>query len=127
MARNSILPLLLILSLLALPGCGAVIVGGAAAAGTYAYVNGKSVGTFHSDVPSGISATKAAFKDMSIPVLKEKRDGGDGEIQGKVTNERVTVYLEQVGENLLSVSVRVGLWGNEKSSRRILHEIGRRL
>lgn len=119
---------LLAATLLLSAGCGAMIVGGGAAAvGTYAYVNGQSIGTYDADIATAFAASKTACNQLGIPVIKEKMTRSDGEIQGKLSGELVTISLKTVGAGLTEISVRVGLWGNKASSRRIHSAINQHL
>ena len=108
-------------------GCGAIIVGGAAAAGTYAYMNGQAKGTYSTGINAAFDASLAACKELGIPVVKQSLSGADADIEGKLSGDTVTISLELVGDNLTEIVVRVGLWGNESASRRIHNAIGRRL
>lgn len=128
MVRPALLhPLVLACLLIATTGCGAVMVGGAAAVGTYAYIKGESVTTFKADVKTGFDASRQALEAMSIPILREKRDAVSGHVIGRLADHQVTITLTQVEPDLVSVGVRVGVWGDENASRRILRAIGQRL
>jgi len=108
-------------------GCGAVLVGGAAAVGTYAYMNGQAKGTYNSSIKNAFSASLATCKELSIPVTKETMDGASSEITGKYYGDTVTISLDLVGDNLTEITVRVGYFGNESASRRIHNAISQKL
>lgn len=119
---------LLLTTLLACAGCGAVILGGGAAAvGTYAYVNGQATGTFDASIAQAFDASIAACGELGVPVVRKVKDGSSGEIRGKLSGDSVTITLKLVGDGLTEISARVGMWGNESASRRILSAISQRL
>lgn len=126
---NSITAALLVTALLSgMAGCGAVLVGGGAAAiGTYAYVNGQAQGTYSTDVATAYTAAQTACKELGIPITRESKSATSAEIQGKLSGDRVTISLKLVGDSITEISVRVGLWGNEDASRRIHNLISQRL
>lgn len=120
--------LLLVCALLTgLAGCGAVIAGGAAATGTYAYMTGKAQGTYDASLDKSHAASLVVCKEMGIPVLMERKGDTTSEIKGKLSDDSVTIDLKLVGKNLTEITVRVGLMGNENASRRILGAISQRL
>ncbi|MDC0336466.1 DUF3568 domain-containing protein [Pseudodesulfovibrio sp.] len=125
--QKVIATLFVCVTLAGLSGCGAVIVGGAAAAGTYAYVNGDASGTYFATIDDAFKASLATCKELGIPVVKQTKDGSSGEILGKYAGDSVTISLDLVGDSITEITVRVGLWGNEHASRRIHNNISQRL
>lgn len=121
--RNTFALSIICLFLLVTTGCGAIIVGGGAALGTYAYVNGEATGTYDATLDKAFAASKAACDEFGIPIIKEEKDNSSAKIQGKLNDDTVTISLELVGEGITEISVRVGLWGNETTSRRIHNAI----
>ncbi|QJB55969.1 DUF3568 domain-containing protein [Pseudodesulfovibrio sp. zrk46] len=118
---------LLSVFLMSVAGCGAVIVGGGAALGTYAYVNGDAVGSYDSSLDNAYAASKAACSELGIPIVKERKDNSEARIQGKMGGDTVTIALELVGMDITEISVRVGLFGQEDAARRIHNAITSRL
>ena len=108
-------------------GCGAVLMGGGAALGTYAYVNGDATGTYDATLNKAFEATKDACGELGIPITKEEMDKSSARILGKFNGDTVTISLDLVGMDITEITVRVGLWGNEASSRRIHNGITMRL
>jgi len=125
--RNAFIVSIVCLMLLATAGCGAILVGGGAALGTFAYVNGEATGTYDTSLDKAFAASKAVCAELGIPVLKEEKDNSSAKIQGKLNGDTVIISLELVGEDITEISVRVGLWGNESASRRIHNAITFRL
>jgi hypothetical protein len=119
--------LLLCAMLLCSAGCGALIIGGAAAAGTYVYLDGQAKGTYDATLQRSLDAGLAACKSLGIPVTSQSMDGASAKIVGKLSGDTVYITMHLVGDNLTEISVRVGLFGNESASRRIHAAIADRL
>ncbi|WP_157871354.1 DUF3568 domain-containing protein [Pseudodesulfovibrio piezophilus] len=100
-------------------GCGAVIAGSAAALGTYVYIDGQTQGNYETDLPTAFAASLNACADLSIPVTRETRETTSGTIEGVLSGDRVHISLDLKAENVIRITVRVGLVGNENASRRI--------
>ncbi|MUM77558.1 DUF3568 family protein [Pseudodesulfovibrio sp. F-1] len=118
---------LLLVTLLGSAGCGAILLGGAAAAGTYVYFDGQAKNTYNASFQKAYDASLAACRELTIPVTSETRDGTSGKITGKLSGDTVIISLKLVGDNLTEITVRVGLIGNESASRRIHATISRHL
>jgi len=108
-------------------GCGAVIVGGAAAAGTYFYLDGQSKGTYSVSLNKAYEASLAACKELEIPVTEQNKKLSSATIKGKLSGDTVTISLKLVGDNITEITVRVGLMGNESASHRIHKTISKHL
>jgi len=127
---------LLLVSLTA-QGCLAVIAGGAAGlAGAAAYEYWK--GTVRETVPAEThavwQAAHAALQDLQLPVIYSGSEGDALVIESRSpTDEPIKITLEggksQVpqGPAKTEVNIRVGTWGDEYLSRRILEQIYVRL
>lgn len=120
---------LLILGILlsATAGCALVVGGGAAAAGTYIYMEGKTLGTYETDVANAFQASKAACEELGIPIVEERQAQTEAKVEGKYNGETVYISMEQVTDTQTEISVRVGLIGNESSARRIHNAIQKNL
>lgn len=119
--------MLLAAMLLCSAGCGAIIVGGAAAAGTYVYLDGQAKNTYSASLQRSYDASLAACRELSIPVTSESRGGSSATIKGKLSGDTVVIAMELVGDDRTEITVRVGLFGNESASRRIHATISRHL
>ena len=70
------------------------------------------------------NATLSAMQDMRVHIVATAKDATKGVIQGKEadgTNVRTTV--EPSDPQITSVTIRVGIMGDEKKSRAIEHRI----
>jgi len=119
-------PILAVL-LIVCSGCGAVIVGGLSAAGTYVYLDGQSEATYDASLSRAYKASLRACKDLGIPVTTQTMDGASAKVEGKLSGDTVILSLKLVGDGLTQITVRVGLLGNENQSRRIHNAIKKHL
>jgi Protein of unknown function (DUF3568) len=129
------------LLLLANTGClGAIILGaGAAAAGGawagYSYQNGKLFRDYPGDFAQAHAAVLTAMGEMGLVLLShEQGDAGKETISTRTTdNAPVKIYLTTGVSPVPSdgavtrIAVRVGVFGNDDVSRRILDQIGKHL
>ena len=107
-------------------GCGAILLGGAAAAGTYVYMDGQAEREYSAPLKAVFNASLSACKALGIPVTSSSLTNADGSIKGDYGSDPIWITMEQNG-NLVKVKVRVGLLGNENNSRRIHNAIAQRL
>jgi outer membrane lipopolysaccharide assembly protein LptE/RlpB len=108
-------------------GCGAVLVGGAAAGATYAYVDGQAKATYGASLNTAYSAALTALHDLSIPVVEERKTANDASIKARLSGDTVFISLDSINESSTEITVRVGLMGNKSSSARIHNAIRERL
>ena len=108
-------------------GCAAIVVGGAVAAagvGTYAYVNGEMKGTEAVSMDQAWSASQAAMKDLEFPILNKAKDALEAELTARTaTDKRVVIKLKRVTDTATEIRIRVGTWGDEAMSQKILDKI----
>lgn len=118
-------------------GCLAVIAGGAAGlagAAAYEYWKGTVQDTLPANTDTVWQATHAALHDLHLPVIYSGAEGDTLVVESRsATDEPIKITLEpskpQVPQGLpkTGVSIRVGTWGDEYLSRRILEQIYVRL
>lgn len=128
----------LALGLLALAngGCLAVAAGAAGTAAVgYAYCKGKVSQTYSSSFDNTWSATRAALGDFGMAIASEERTpGGTGTLHTK-TSDGTSVKIDLEVEpspipaetTVTKVSVRVGVFGDDPLSERLLQQIGAHL
>jgi len=107
-------------------GCAVLLVGGAAAAGagTVAYIRGDLNATLDGTLERTIAATKAGLRDAQMPVTAEENDGITAKFTARARGDKkVTIHVKKVTGTTTSVSIRVGVWGDEAVSREILEKI----
>lgn len=121
-------PILIILVLLPqLSGCGALILGGAAA-GTVGYVSGDLEAAVEAPFRQVVKAADQAIEDHTITVLsKDVTSYAVAYVLKTPQNDKVDMRIIYATRNLTNVTIRVGVFGDEPLSRRILKEIEARL
>ncbi len=128
----------LVIGLVALTnaGCVPLLVGGAAAAGVagYSYYAGKLQGDFPASVAQTEVAARTAVQDLGCTVFR----ADSGVIEGRTPEgDRLTVYVDPSPDELVSrngmpltltrVTVRIGMFGDDVFSEKILDRVNFRL
>jgi hypothetical protein len=121
---------------LAQAGCLLAIAGVAAggAATGYLYYKGRIYRDYPAHLPDVRNAVHASLLDLHFPILTEESKDGKAFLVTKTTNDKkVKIYLDCLAspipaEGLVSrVSIRVGAFGDEGISARVLDQIAWRL
>ena len=121
-----------LLILLALPitaGCAAAVVAGGAAvgAGSAAFLSGQLES--EEGVSFGVAwkATQKAAEDLGYTITSKENGDFWGELIARDSNgKKLTVKLRSPKEGRTTIKIRVGFFGDEASSRRVLDEIRKR-
>ena len=100
-------------------GCAAVVVGGAAAVGTYTYKAGELIKTYNGNLDQTFEATKAGCTSLGLPVLEPQKDLSRASVKTKDGERDVWINLKAQSSTTTVVSIRVGYFGDEAVSRRI--------
>lgn len=111
-----------------LTGCAAVVVGGAAGAGTVVYVKGE----LHEDINAPATrvhhASVLALRELELPVIENNHDRQSAKMKSKFSSgEDIWIDIESVTAESSKVTIRVGLMGDENKARIILDKIHRNL
>lgn len=121
--RMFVMCLLVVCSGLQTSGCFLLLGVGAGAGGT-AYVMGKLETEIDASVPKLQRATVAGLGTLRMPVVQERGDKLTAEIESKTADDAtVKVSLSSLTPSRSTISIRVGLIGNETRSRQILDAI----
>jgi len=111
-----------------LSGCAAVIIGGAAGAGTYAYIRGEMKGNENATLDRTWSATQAAMKDLEFSVMTQQKDALQGRLVARTAlDKKIEINLIKISDNLTEVRIRVGTFGDQTLSHTIVQSIEKRL
>ncbi len=115
--------LILSATLLMNSGC-ALLVGGAAGAGTVAYLKGEL--KTNEDVPINkvFDATQAALKEMGLTVQKFEKAVDSAQVTAITADDKtIKINLKKRNDYLTELSIRVGTFGDESLSKKILEKI----
>jgi hypothetical protein len=117
----------LIVAALLLSGCAAAVIGGAAmgvGSGTYYYMNGTLEADYSHSFDETWEACRKTVADLrGLDVLPDKKIAEAG-IKATIDGARVQISVTYKARNVTTVAVRVGWFGNERSSRFIQDRIG---
>lgn len=104
-------------------GCATLLVGGAAAVGTYTYAMGQLKHTYAVNLDRSYKATLAACKSLKLSIAKTEKELSSASVTCKDGDTDVWISLKSLPENPkhTEISVRVGVLGDEAASKKI-HE-----
>jgi outer membrane protein OmpA-like peptidoglycan-associated protein len=108
-------------SLCLLSGCAVALLGLGAAAGTFAYVEGKLTRTYENGYHESIQASTAALARLSIPVASQSGDEAKTTVLAKrADGKQVEVEVVNLKRSQTEIGVRtgvLGVWDREESLR----------
>jgi hypothetical protein len=104
-------------------GC-LVVAAGAAGAGTYAYVTGELSTVEEASLDKCWSATQAAVKDLQFTVKEQSKDALQGRLVAQQADKTdITIKLDRETDKLTKIRIRVGVFGDESTSRLVMDKI----
>jgi hypothetical protein len=104
-------------------GCLAVAAG-AAGAGTVAYVRGELDATLSANLVKTESAANAAIEQLKFAKISEKQDALVAIIVARTAEDKkVEIKISSASDTSVKVAIRVGLFGDEALSIRVLERI----
>lgn len=113
----------LLLLLFAIQGCAAVAgagIGAAAASGVMAYQNGELETAYAAPYNQTWNATIKAMEKMKLEVTHTHKGASEGTVESKQADgTKVTTKLISSSRDVTSIKIRVGILGDEESSRTI--------
>jgi hypothetical protein len=118
-----LLTIILGMGLLTSSGC-ALLVGGAAGAGTFAYLRGELKSDEEISLDRLWNATQAAIKNMGLTVKTKEKDSLSAKLVAVTADDKnINISLKRKSDNLTEIAIRIGKLGNESMSQQILDEI----
>ncbi|MDA8124529.1 MAG: DUF3568 family protein [Deltaproteobacteria bacterium] len=117
----------LVMGALALSGCTAALIGGAAVgagSGTYFFINGEMKTDYYHSFDSVWSACEKTVADMRGVDVQPSKEIGNGKISTLIDDEKVQIAVTYKAKNVTTVAIRVGLLGNRLSSQLIHDKVG---
>lgn len=108
-------------------GCAALVIGGAAAVGTYTYVAGQLKKTYNANLDATYRATIAGCESLGLPVLDKEKQLSRASVKTLDGERDVWINLSVQSSSTTEVSIRIGYLGDEMASRRIHEAIGTKL
>jgi hypothetical protein len=129
--KQAAVAIILLACCITLYGCPVLVVGGAAVAGgtgTYYYVEGELKRDYYYPYDKVWSGCEKTIADLRGHDVKPQKDVGmgQGKINAMIEEEKVQISIkykgkDSTGKDITTVSVRVGVVGNELSSK-LIHD-----
>ena len=91
--------------------------------GSFIYQDGYLVANYKAEINSVWTACEKAVKDLKAVDVQKDRKIAVGSIKATIQDEKVTILVEYVARDLTTVSVIVGIAGNNMASRIIQDKI----
>lgn len=114
---------LLLSSVIFMYGCAAVLlvgVGAGVGIGAYKYVEGDLIREYPVSYTKAWDAANTALANLKTGVTNSLNDGTKGTLDAvQKDGAKVVLNLTDKGQNVTSISVRVGILGDRKSAERI--------
>lgn len=124
---HRIINLMIVIStLLFLSGCAALLVGAGAGlgVGTYKYIDGNLAMEYPLEYNRAWNSTNRALENLQISLSSSTNENGKGVIQAvRKDGKKVTVKLNDRGNGVTTIAVRVGSFGDRLESQNIHDEI----
>ena len=122
--KNEILYLIFLILLL-LAGCNAAInMNGKVAgisSGRFVYQDGNLTSNYKADIDLVWMACEKSITELKATDIQKERKISTGTIKAVIQDEKVSISVEYVDKDLTSVSVFVGVVGNNMTSR-LIHD-----
>ena len=111
-----------------LSGCAAVVIGGAAGVGTYAYIRGELKTAENATLDRAWSASQAAMEDLQFKITTRQKDAIEGLLIARTAaDKKIEINLKKLSDSTTEIRIRVGTFGDEDLSRLIIQKIEKRL
>ncbi len=125
MIKKSVL--FLLFTLLLLCGCDAALVMNGkimgVSSGRFIYQDGYLITNYKTDINAVWAACEKTAKDLKAMDVQKTRQIATGSIKANIQDEKVSILVEYVERNLTTVSVIVGIAGNNMASKMIQDKI----
>lgn len=121
---------LLCIGLSATSGCFLVALGAGVGAGVagVSFVKGEQVFTESVGTEAGAKAVAAALKDLGLQPTRTQSDALGGVVEARMSDDRpVKITLKRTPDDRTEFHIRVGLFGDEPLSLKIMEKIRSRL
>jgi hypothetical protein len=116
---------LLLLAALLLASCNAAMVMNGKimgiSSGQFVYQDGNLISDYKADIDLVWKACEKSVTELKATDIQKERKISTGMIKAVIQDEKVTIKVEYVAKDLTSVSVFVGMVGNNMASR-LIHD-----
>ena len=98
--------------------------GGAAGIGAIAFIGGELKSTEEVSLDRAWNATEKAMDEMGFTVKSKEKDALSARLIARlVSGKQTTINLKKESDRFIEISIRIGMFGNEFLSQRILDTI----
>ena len=114
----------------ALPGCilAVAAVGAGIGYGAYSYVDGELEYDLPANPPQVTAAAAGALTDLQMPVVSSESTAVDGKVKGRTANDKaIEIRIKSRSDGVSHIGIRIGVFGDEGISARILDATKARL
>jgi hypothetical protein len=127
MNKRFIITLSMLVFLPLASGCVALVAGGAGA-GSVAYIRGDLQAHLEASLSRSVTATNRAIKSLKYVKISEATDKLASRIVARnARDKKIEINLDKATKNTTSISIRVGMFGDQVISNNLLNEINKRL
>ncbi|MFA6002472.1 MAG: DUF3568 family protein [Elusimicrobiota bacterium] len=117
-----------LLSLLVLCNGCFLLLGAGAGVGGYSYVQGELSRTYPAGLDAVWAATQQTLAGLTLKVSAQQKDGLGGTIEAaRADGTQIRLKLEPGAAGVTTVRIRIGTFGDKKSSADILDRVARNL
>ncbi len=121
--KRSLAGLILVLIIVLNNAC-AFLAGGAAGIGAIAFIGGELKSTEEVSLDRAWNATEKAMDEMGFTVKSKEKDALSARLIARlVSGKQTTINLKKESDRFIEISIRIGMFGNEFLSQRILDTI----
>lgn len=117
----SIVAVCVVCSILA--GCAGAVLAGAAGAGSIAYIRGELKSVESASIDRVWAATLEASNEMGFTIVERDKDALTGRVKAVGAQKDIYINIKSLGDRTTEIRIRIGVFGDETMSRRILDEI----
>ena len=126
--KTTLLPVAVALGLTAAgllqSGCVGLLAGAAAGAGTMAYVRGELDATLDQNYDQAVLAAGRAIDTLQFAKVSEQRDALNAILIARTAEDKkVEIKVTKTSDQLTTVAIRVGVFGDEAVARLVLEKI----
>jgi hypothetical protein len=104
-------------------GCFLLLAGAAGGAGTAVWLQSKMTQNVNGPLDQAVRASKDGLKDLKIAISKETAEPDVTQLRGDYGGKPYWIDIRRVTDKTSKIDVRVGVPGDEASSRHIMDAI----
>ena len=109
-------------------GCATLLVGVAVGAGGVVWAKERLEEKFTVSVSKVHEAALKALEELELPVNEDKKDKLTAKIRSEFADgKRIWIDIQSLSESSAKITIRVGMFGDEAKSRKLLDTIHRHM